>query len=130
MELRKDPITRSWVVVGHPDEASAAPDGCLLCPGQEAEHAALLTLPPQGPWQIRVVPHFNPLYRIEGEPGRQADGIYDRMRPVGAHEIIVETPEHNRKLSEMSDEQIRSEEHTSELQSRPHLVCRLLLEKK
>src|SRR3989442_5055713 len=26
--------------------------------------------------------------------------------------------------------QIRSEEHTSELQSRPHLVCRLLLEKK
>src|SRR5690554_3570936 len=27
-------------------------------------------------------------------------------------------------------EQIRSEEHTSELQSRPHLVCRLLLEKK
>src|SRR5205809_1866581 len=28
------------------------------------------------------------------------------------------------------DEQIRSEEHTSELQSRLHLVCRLLLEKK
>src|SRR5690554_7252665 len=26
--------------------------------------------------------------------------------------------------------QSRSEEHTSELQSRPHLVCRLLLEKK
>src|SRR5690554_7497358 len=28
------------------------------------------------------------------------------------------------------DEAVRSEEHTSELQSRPHLVCRLLLEKK
>src|SRR3989442_6845370 len=27
-------------------------------------------------------------------------------------------------------ENLRSEEHTSELQSRPHLVCRLLLEKK
>src|SRR5690554_7154425 len=27
-------------------------------------------------------------------------------------------------------ETTRSEEHTSELQSRPHLVCRLLLEKK
>src|SRR6266498_5524643 len=26
--------------------------------------------------------------------------------------------------------ELRSEEHTSELQSRPHLVCRLLLEKK
>src|SRR3989442_9249120 len=28
------------------------------------------------------------------------------------------------------EQQMRSEEHTSELQSRPHLVCRLLLEKK
>src|SRR5690554_7753369 len=28
------------------------------------------------------------------------------------------------------EEHARSEEHTSELQSRPHLVCRLLLEKK
>src|SRR3989442_7299164 len=27
-------------------------------------------------------------------------------------------------------DEVRSEEHTSELQSRPHLVCRLLLEKK
>src|SRR3989442_8793326 len=30
----------------------------------------------------------------------------------------------------MNDSNGRSEEHTSELQSRPHLVCRLLLEKK
>src|SRR5436305_8687498 len=29
-----------------------------------------------------------------------------------------------------SGKRARSEEHTSELQSRPHLVCRLLLEKK
>src|SRR5690554_7741761 len=34
-----------------------------------------------------------------------------------------------RVIEEVSDDQ-RSEEHTSELQSRPHLVCRLLLEKK
>src|SRR3989442_9120360 len=31
---------------------------------------------------------------------------------------------------EVEGEMDRSEEHTSELQSRPHLVCRLLLEKK
>src|SRR5690554_7235625 len=30
----------------------------------------------------------------------------------------------------ISNQTPRSEEHTSELQSRPHLVCRLLLEKK
>src|SRR3989442_9900226 len=33
-----------------------------------------------------------------------------------------------KRLSEKT--KARSEEHTSELQSRPHLVCRLLLEKK
>src|SRR3989442_5868166 len=34
------------------------------------------------------------------------------------------------KLSAAPYQKARSEEHTSELQSRPHLVCRLLLEKK
>src|SRR5439155_26098736 len=35
-----------------------------------------------------------------------------------------------RRLSRAIDRERRSEEHTSELQSRGHLVCRLLLEKK
>src|SRR5690625_5697774 len=34
------------------------------------------------------------------------------------------------RLRVITDDQNRSEEHTSELQSRGHLVCRLLLEKK
>src|SRR5690554_7640210 len=34
------------------------------------------------------------------------------------------------ELMEQMGQGSRSEEHTSELQSRPHLVCRLLLEKK
>src|SRR3712207_8220508 len=33
-------------------------------------------------------------------------------------------------LAQLSGEPLRSEEHTSELQSRQYLVCRLLLEKK
>src|SRR3989442_7780785 len=44
------------------------------------------------------------------------------------------SPSPDNSSSEKSDqskqEPRRSEEHTSELQSRPHLVCRLLLEKK
>src|SRR5690625_6677192 len=35
-----------------------------------------------------------------------------------------------RRATSVSPEVARSEEHTSELQSRGHLVCRLLLEKK
>src|SRR2546422_3655811 len=46
---------------------------------------------------------------------------------------VTKEPSHKRverKLSLIPEERQRSEEHTSELQSRLHLVCRLLLEKK
>src|SRR3989442_11296580 len=39
-------------------------------------------------------------------------------------------PNNTPVTSEIRRVKTRSEEHTSELQSRPHLVCRLLLEKK
>src|SRR2546422_11095332 len=53
-----------------------------------------------------------------GEPG--ARGVARRGRSAG-------TPLHARGVEPRAR---RSEEHTSELQSRLHLVCRLLLEKK
>ncbi len=55
---------------------------------------------------MAVIPHPDPLYRVEGDPGRRADGIYDMMRPVGADEIVVETPEHERKFEDLSEDQI------------------------
>ena len=105
MELRKDPITRSWVVIGHPEHATM-PEGCPLCPGHESEQHTLLARPSDGPWQVRVMPHLDPLYRIETELGREAEGIYDRMGLVGAHEVLVETPVHGKRLSQMSDQEI------------------------
>src|SRR2546429_5653698 len=42
----------------------------------------------------------------------------------------VETASYVRTLAKLGQNRHRSEEHTSELQSRLHLVCRLLLEKK
>ncbi|MGB8542305.1 MAG: DUF4931 domain-containing protein [Candidatus Acidiferrales bacterium] len=106
MELRKDPITRSWVVAGHPEREKVRPDPCPLCGERRTQTGTILDLPAHGPWQVRVHPHFRPLYRIEGEPGREAEGIYDRMAATGAHEIVVETPEHTRQLARMSDEEI------------------------
>src|SRR5690554_7670884 len=45
---------------------------------------------------------------------------------------MLHHPHYSVEISRLSDccAHLRSEEHTSELQSRPHLVCRLLLEKK
>src|SRR5690554_7003956 len=45
-------------------------------------------------------------------------------------EVTLRTPQALEALRVIRAEVPRSEEHTSELQSRPHLVCRLLLEKK
>jgi UDPglucose--hexose-1-phosphate uridylyltransferase len=52
------------------------------------------------------MPHFRPLYRIEGEPGRTAEGIFDRMSGLGAHEIIVDTTNHGNDFADEPDEQI------------------------
>src|SRR3712207_7795705 len=43
---------------------------------------------------------------------------------------IASSLDHDRRLAGADDGGLRSEEHTSELQSRQYLVCRLLLEKK
>src|SRR5690554_7257489 len=52
-----------------------------------------------------------------------------QLRSVALH-IAVNTLEPDVRLGDMNQGHkiMRSEEHTSELQSRPHLVCRLLLE--
>ncbi|HXL23637.1 MAG TPA: DUF4931 domain-containing protein [Candidatus Dormibacteraeota bacterium] len=106
MELRKDPVTQAWVVVGQRDALSDTSVGCPLEPDKIDALPSILTWPQEGAWQIRVLPHPRPIYRIEGEPGRLPEGIYDKMGALGAHEVVVETPIHDRRLSQFSDEEI------------------------
>lgn len=109
MELRKDPITRSWVITGDdPSEAAHNRDGaCPYCePSNVQKVIAQSPDNPGTPWSARSVVHPTPLYRIEGEPGRRGDGIYDRMTAVGAHEVLVENRNHGRHLWGASDEEI------------------------
>jgi UDPglucose--hexose-1-phosphate uridylyltransferase len=108
MELRKDPITRSWVVAGAPEGTKVPQDSCPLCRGNSADSHALLYFPSERDWEVQVIPHPRPLYRVEGQTNRSADGIYDRMSQVGAHEIIVESANHAKKLADMTDAQIRA----------------------
>src|SRR5690554_7066000 len=54
----------------------------------------------------------------------------DKIKIAGIKEDVNKVVEFLGNEASKVHEANRSEEHTSELQSRPHLVCRLLLEKK
>jgi UDPglucose--hexose-1-phosphate uridylyltransferase len=110
MELRKDPITRSWVITGDDpgESAQRTETACPFC-GDSAQSMQVIAVMPSTPASgavARAVVHPKPLYRIEGEPGRRGDGLYDRMHSVGAHEVLVENPHHDRHLWNASDEEI------------------------
>ncbi|MBI3975483.1 MAG: galactose-1-phosphate uridylyltransferase, partial [Armatimonadetes bacterium] len=124
-ELRKDPITRRWVIIATEraarptdfittvDDDRSDPARCPFCEGREAQ------TPPElfavrrdgsaanGPgWRVRVVSNKYPALRIEGDTTRTKVGIFTRMDGVGAHEVILETPDHDTHLALMSQEEI------------------------
>src|SRR2546422_2129806 len=112
-------------LIGVPDEL-AAQRRMLEGPLPDVAIGEHCTTPYDCPFIERCWPklpdhHVSKLYRIERKRALEleADGyatIYDLPSDL--------------ELSVIHARQVRSEEHTSELQSRLHLVCRLLLEKK
>src|SRR5437879_1878998 len=78
MELRKDPITQSWVILGQREALGDAPEECPLEPAKIEKLRSILTWPAEGAWQVRVLPHPEPLYHVEGEPARLAKGCTTR----------------------------------------------------
>jgi UDPglucose--hexose-1-phosphate uridylyltransferase len=112
-ELRYDPIQGRWVIIA--TDRSRRPHDlialsrqrqevafCPFCPGQEhrtpAEIMALGRPPGGAPntagWTVRVVPNRYPALSVEGDLDRRGLGLFDRMRGVGAHEVIIDSPEH------------------------------------
>ena len=123
-ELRRDPIVGRWVIIateraGRPSDfvhPTVRPTNglCPFCPGQEDKtprevyvQGRAPALAPNGPgWRVRVVPNRFPALKIEGELDRKAEGIYDLMNGVGAHEVVIETPEHERQLRDLADQDV------------------------
>jgi UDPglucose--hexose-1-phosphate uridylyltransferase len=125
-ELRKDPIVGRWVIIAterarRPVDFQVAhdiprPGICPFCPGQEGKTPPeiLAHRPADGPaarrdapgWSLRVFPNKFPALMIEGDLDRAGEGVYDRMNGVGAHEVIVETPDHTRTFSQLTEPEI------------------------
>ncbi|MBZ0169082.1 galactose-1-phosphate uridylyltransferase [Candidatus Methylomirabilis lanthanidiphila] len=124
-ELRRDPVRNRWVVIDpeRPDreaalkvEAQPPPPlsgPCPLCPGNEA-----MTPPEiiafgessrqrnQTDWSVRVTPDLQPLCRIEGDFDRRPEGPFDVMNALGAHEIVIESPQHLLTWAEFPEQQL------------------------
>src|SRR5262245_25131405 len=122
-ELRHDPIQKRWVIIASERgrkpfdffAPSEIPPGgfCPFCEGYESktphEIAAIRdngSGPNQPGWQVRVVPNKFPALRIEGGLDRRGEGIHDRMNGIGAHEVIIETPQHDLNMADMPVDQI------------------------
>jgi len=116
-EFRRDPLYNTWVVFA--PERQRRPQDYLPAVSLQgsldpfAEGNERLTPPEvyairdpksksnEPGWQVRVVPNRYPAMRIEGKLEASPEGIYDRMTGIGAHEVIIETPNSNLALEEL-----------------------------
>jgi UDPglucose--hexose-1-phosphate uridylyltransferase len=122
-ELRKDPITERWVIISsergkRPSDWTLEPKVrtggfCPFCPGNEDKTPPEVRALRPGTdqknvpgWKIRVVPNKFPALQIEGELNRRGEGLYDLMNGVGAHEVIIETPNHLAELADLEADHI------------------------
>jgi UDPglucose--hexose-1-phosphate uridylyltransferase len=120
-DLRKDPITGRWVIIST-DRAKRPSDFvcesvqikgngfCPFCYGNEGKTPPeILAYGRNGSgkdspgWTVRVVPNKFPALGIEGDIDREGEGLFDRMNGIGAHEVIIETPEHASTLATLPD---------------------------
>lgn len=121
-ELRQDPLERRWVVAA-PERArrpwvaplsalrvDAEEEPCAFCPGQESRtRPQILMLKEDAsalPWQVRVFPNYYPMLAVESAPERRAVGLCDAMGGVGAHEVVVETPDHRPDLGDLTVDEV------------------------
>ncbi len=121
-ELRKDPIVGRWVIIStergkRPSEFEFSQPPlkvgfCPFCPGNESKTPSEILAyrkngggPNSSGWHIRVVPNKYPALKVEGELNREGDGVYDKMNGIGAHEVIIESPNHKETLSKIPPRQ-------------------------
>lgn len=117
-ELRYDPLEHRWVIIA--TERAARPTDlanktkynhvkvCPFCEGHEASTPPEIwayrdpeTTPNTPGWKVRVVSNKYPALKIESEGKRIGVGYYDMIEGTGAHEVIIETPEHDLSLADL-----------------------------
>src|SRR5437899_7071977 len=78
-----------------------------------------------GPYGLSAAAHLRAANGLEVQVFGETMAFWERYMPMG---MLLRSPWEGSHIADPN--RVRSEEHTSELQSLRHLVCRLLLEKK
>jgi len=124
-ELRKDPILGRWVIIAterskrpgsymiEKTPYESDPKTCPFCYGHESmtppEIYAIRPKrfkPNTTNWKVRVVPNKYPALGIDGPLRKKGFGLFDMMTNFGAHEVVIETPDHKREIFDQSSEEI------------------------
>lgn len=120
-ELRRDPITGRTVIIA-PERlrpmlrsgTAAGGDLCPFCEGREAiaGREILAWRSPGHPnhgtgWRVRVVPNRLPALRVESHYAEPAGALFQTLGALGAHEVIIESPDHLATWSTMTPDALQ-----------------------
>jgi UDPglucose--hexose-1-phosphate uridylyltransferase len=124
-ELRQEPITGKWTVIAterakRPEnftqtekEETSSNTACPFCYGNEQltppevmAYRPPDTQPDTPGWKVRVVPNKFPAFVLEEDLYSDKRGMYNYMSGAGAHEVIINSPDHNRNLESLSNKEI------------------------
>lgn len=122
-ELRLNMATRQWVIfsparrkrprdfhvdAGEREKVPPYEEGCPFCPGNDSFLPPILfeDAGPDGTWRTRVVNNKFPALTPRGGTRRIPRGDFLTMRGYGHHEVIIETPAHDRHPGRMSAEEV------------------------
>jgi len=121
-EFRKDPVVDRWVIISAGRTKRPQPplvttelplaEPCPFCTGNESmtppEILAFrepLTRADSPGWQLRVVPNKYPAVIETGDFCHRVNQLYTAKDGIGAHEVIIETPEHSVNMWELNESQ-------------------------
>lgn len=73
----------------------------MMTPPEILAYRPSETTPNSPGWTLRVVPNKFPALKIEGGLNKVGEGMFDKMNGIGAHEVLIETPDHEKTIPRM-----------------------------
>ena len=122
-ELRKDPIVGRWVIIAterarrpgnfvdtNDNVFEGTAEDCPFCHNHDKVIHSIRNDDPalHSDWKVLVVASGTPILRIDQHFQHRGHGIYDVLNGYGAHEVVIESPQHIANMADLSSDQIKA----------------------